>query len=57
MDILTKEDKKNTKTIFDLFFSDFTISKELKEKYKKEFNTTYLKIESDLYTNYKIIGG
>lgn len=57
MDILTKEDKKNIKTIFDLFFSDFTISKELKEKYKKEFNTTYLKIESDLYTNYKIIGG
>ena len=57
MDTLTKEDKKNIKTIFDLFFSELTISKELKEKFKKEFKNTYLKIESDLYTDYKIIGG
>lgn len=54
---LTNEHKKNIKTLFDLFYSDNIISNELKQKYKKEFEKTYILFNNNIYTDYKILGG
>ena len=45
MEKLKKEDLQNINIIFDLFYKDVELSKELRRKIKKEIKQTYEKVK------------